>query len=197
MLTNYASRWLAITALSKWILVNSDDVLTGGSFGLWTGGQGEGRNSEGNRLRQSCLVHLCLHGHQIPFQFFYFPQQIGMWIFPALLQVKRGCICLQLVDSATQMFKVVLDQCLEGCQLDIEVLALFLLMLLLLLLFRLWLEMLLLLFRLWLFVWFSAYIVCRQVGVSLNEYFIELNQAKLKILNQFLNWIFREKKIIE
>ena len=28
----------------------------------------------------------------------------------------------------------------------------------------------------------------------LNEYFIELNQAKLKILNEFLNWIFWKKR---
>ena len=30
----------------------------------------------------------------------------------------------------------------------------------------------------------------------LNEYFIELNQAKFKCLNQFLNWIFQEKRLL-
>ena len=30
----------------------------------------------------------------------------------------------------------------------------------------------------------------------LNEYFIELNQAKFKFLNQFLNWIFRGKRLL-
>ena len=30
----------------------------------------------------------------------------------------------------------------------------------------------------------------------MNEYFIELNQAKSKVLNKFLNWIFSEKRLL-
>ena len=30
----------------------------------------------------------------------------------------------------------------------------------------------------------------------LNEYFVELNRAKFKFLNQFFNWIFQEKRLL-
>ena len=51
------------------------------------------------------------------------------------------------------------------------------------------------------FLAFSSWLAYRLVVGDtlvfyLNEYFIELNQAKLKILNKFLNWIFWEKILL-
>ena len=48
-----------------------------------------------------------------------------------------------------------------------------------------------------LFVDERVLVVVGDTLVFLNEYFIELNQAILKFLNQFLNWIFRVERLFD
>ena len=42
----------------------------------------------------------------------------------------------------------------------------------------------------------TGLVVLNILVFKLNEYFVELNQAKIKFLNQFLKWIFQEKRFL-